>query len=63
MFLLSVQVIKAGGVVKDADYLVDIHESVAFDVSQDNIDLCLGFIMDGTSANRKALRQLEVNRS
>jgi hypothetical protein len=24
------------------------------------MDRCLGFLMDGTSANRKALRKLEV---
>ena len=52
--------IKADGVVKDAEFLFDVHEKAALEVSLNNMELCLGFLMDGTSANRKALKKLEV---
>jgi hypothetical protein len=58
--LLLDQVLKTGGVIKDTDFLATSHEATAQDVSQNKMDYCLGHIMDGTAANRKALKQLEV---
>jgi hypothetical protein len=53
-------VIKAAGEVKSAAYLTQIHSDMVEEVSLGNPDRCLGFLMDGTAANRKSLKELEA---
>jgi hypothetical protein len=52
-------VIKAEGVVKDSAYLTQIHATVVDEASEGKPERCLGGIMDGTSANRNSMKELE----
>jgi hypothetical protein len=56
------QVIKAGGVVKDAAWIAGVHEEIVQDavkVLGGSPSRFVGFIMDNTAANRAAMRTLK----
>ena len=53
------QVIKASGVTKDAKWIQDLHEELAQELTGGNDELLLGFIMDNTKGNRKAMQELQ----
>jgi hypothetical protein len=53
-------VVKADGVVKDAEYLAQLHITAAQEASMGEVDRFLGCLMDGTSANRKCLKLIEA---
>ncbi|GFR43148.1 hypothetical protein Agub_g4172, partial [Astrephomene gubernaculifera] len=52
------KVIPASGVVKDADWITETHIQLANDVFDGQPDNWVGFLMDNTKANRKAMVQL-----
>lgn len=53
------QAIKAAGVSKDAEWITELHNNLADDITQGQPDRLLGVLLDNTKANRKALKELE----
>jgi hypothetical protein len=56
---MLLQVVPAAGVVKDAEWVQGLHEAAIMQLSDGNPHRCLGTNMDGTSVNRKAMRDME----
>jgi hypothetical protein len=51
--------VTAGGVVKNAQWIVEQHVALAEEVTGGKPALLIGFLMDNTKANRKAEGMLE----
>jgi hypothetical protein len=59
MLLYVSQVVKAAGVVKDAAWVKGLHVALATRLSGGVLSRCRGHHMDGTSTNRKAMKEME----
>jgi hypothetical protein len=56
---MHLQVVKAAGVVKDAAWVKGLHMALANRLSGGVLSRCRGHHMDGTSTNRKAMKEME----
>jgi hypothetical protein len=54
-----VKVVPAPGVVKDATWVVELHNNLANEITECRPDKLLGVLLDNTKTNRKALKMLE----
>ena len=58
VFLLAflLQVVTAAGVTKNGEWIAELHEDLADELTSWQKEKLLGFLMDNTEANRKAMR-------
>jgi hypothetical protein len=59
MLLVLDQVIRAAGLVKDAQWIAGMHEAAADELTKGRPWLLLGVLMDNTKANLSAMRILQ----